>query len=113
MRIVHGLRGGTSRRHWVLGRNEHGAPPSLVPVLIPRRNAVSSRQASIVAAAVASLLVAATPAHAAAGARSYVVELKAAPLASYTGDRRGLAATSPLSTGARRLNTRSAAARAY
>jgi hypothetical protein len=43
-------------------------------------------------------------AHAAAPAHTYIVQLKAAPIASYTGGARGLRATSPQATGARKLN---------
>jgi subtilisin family serine protease len=50
---------------------------------------------------------------AAAAADTYVVQLKAPALASYTGGTKGIAATSPLATGARHLNVKSAAARQY
>src|SRR3954447_18994667 len=49
---------------------------------------------------------------AAASAKSYIVMLKAPPLASYTGGTKGIRATSPKATGLS-LNTRSAAARQY
>jgi subtilisin family serine protease len=49
---------------------------------------------------------------AAASAKSYIVMLKAPPLASYTGGTKGIAATSPKATGVK-LNTSSAAAREY
>src|SRR4051794_2708406 len=52
-------------------------------------------------------------AHAAAPTQTYIVQLKAAPLASYTGGTRGLRATSPRVTGQRKLNVRSASALAY
>src|SRR3954466_12141351 len=52
-------------------------------------------------------------AHAATPTQTYIVQLKAAPLASYTGGARGLRATSPLATGQRKLNVRSASALAY
>src|SRR3954470_17844655 len=48
-----------------------------------------------------------------ASANTYIVQLKAPPLASYTGGTKGLSATSPLKTGAAHLNTTSAAAQAY
>ena len=50
---------------------------------------------------------------AAASANTYIVQLKAPPVASYTGGTKGLRATSPLVTGADKLNTQSAAAQAY
>src|SRR5689334_2547 len=49
---------------------------------------------------------------AAASAKSYIVMLKAPPLASYTGGTKGIRATSPKATGLR-LSTTSAAARQY
>ena len=49
---------------------------------------------------------------AAASAESYIVMLKAPPLASYTGGTKGIRATSPKATGLR-LSTSSAAARQY
>ena len=63
-------------------------------------------------AALVTLAVVPT-AHAAAPTHTYIVQLKAAPIASYTGGTRGLRATSPLATGQRKLNTRSASALAY
>ncbi|HEY3019101.1 MAG TPA: S8 family serine peptidase, partial [Solirubrobacteraceae bacterium] len=45
--------------------------------------------------------------------RTYLVELKAPPLASYTGGRAGLPATSPKATGNRKLDTSTSAANAY
>jgi subtilisin family serine protease len=50
---------------------------------------------------------------AAVSPKTYIVQLHAAPLASYTGGHSGLPATSPKATGARKLNTRSSAAVAY
>jgi|tagenome__1003787_1003787.scaffolds.fasta_scaffold20983074_2 subtilisin family serine protease len=63
-------------------------------------------------AALVTLAVVPT-AHAAAPTNTYIVQLKAAPIASYTGGTRGLRATSPLVTGQRKLNVRSASALAY
>src|SRR4051794_1408880 len=63
-------------------------------------------------AAMVTLAVVPT-AHAAAPTHTYIVQLKAAPIASYTGGTRGLRATSPQATGARKLNVRSASALAY
>lgn len=63
-----------------------------------------------------AVVVAATmlPASAqAASAPQYIVQLKAPPLASYTGGRGGIPATSPKATGQRKLSTTSAAARQY
>jgi subtilisin family serine protease len=48
-----------------------------------------------------------------ASAKTYIVQLKAPPLASYTGGTKSLRATSPLATGDTRLNTKSAAAVDY
>src|SRR3954469_14430281 len=47
-----------------------------------------------------------------ASANTHIVQLKPPPLASYTGGTKGLSATSPLKTGAARLNTTSTAAKA-
>src|SRR5437763_3035896 len=67
--------------------------------------------ASVVAAiAAVGLLPAAASA---AGTRTYIVQLKAAPLASYTGGKRGLSATSPKVTGRRKLDTTTSAAKTY
>jgi subtilisin family serine protease len=49
----------------------------------------------------------------AASPSTYVVQLKAPPLASYTGGRGGVPATSPKVTGARRVDTRSQASAEY
>ena len=70
-------------------------------------------RASLLAIAVAALGLPAAAAHAAAPTKTYIVQLKAPPLAGYTGGRTGLSATSPSVTGARKINTRSAAALAY
>src|SRR5690348_9625569 len=61
--------------------------------------------------ALAGAVTALTPA--AASAKTYIVQLKAPPLASYTGGTKNLRATSPLATGTAKLNPRSAAARSY
>src|SRR3954447_13955416 len=50
---------------------------------------------------------------AAASAKSYIVQLKAPPLASYTGGTKGIRATSPKVTGALKLSTTSTAAKQY
>ncbi|TMM00521.1 MAG: S8 family peptidase [Actinobacteria bacterium] len=71
---------------------------------------ISARRASALATLAATGLL---PAAADAATRTYVVQLKAAPLASYTGGRAGLPATSPKETGDRRLNTGTSAAAAY
>src|SRR3954471_1900291 len=63
--------------------------------------------AALVTLAVVPMAHAATPTH------TYIVQLKAAPIASYTGGARGLRATSPLVTGQRKLDVRSASALAY
>src|SRR3954463_495392 len=70
-----------------------------------------ARRAAWMAALVTLAVVPA--AHAAAPTHTYIVQLKAAPLASYTGGARGLRATSPRATGQRKLNTRTVAALAY
>src|SRR6059058_4954950 len=57
---------------------------------------ISARRASALATLAATGLL---PAAADAATRTYVVQLKAAPLASYTGGRAGLPATSPKETG--------------
>src|SRR3954452_21253742 len=62
---------------------------------------------ALVTLAVVPMAHAATPTH------TYIVQLKAAPIASYAGGARGLRATSPLVTGQRKLNVRSASALAY
>lgn len=49
----------------------------------------------------------------AASARQYIVQLKAPPMASYTGGRSGIPATSPKATGQRKLSTTTSAARQY
>lgn len=49
----------------------------------------------------------------ATAAQPYIVQLSAAPLASYAGDLPGLAATNPAVTGARSLDLNSPASRAY
>jgi subtilisin family serine protease len=61
--------------------------------------------------ALAGAVTALTPA--AASAKTYIVQLKAAPLATYTGGTKNLRATSPLATGAARLNVKSAASQDY
>src|SRR5206468_7047194 len=72
-----------------------------------RRSGLASVMAAIAAAAV-------LPAAASGAAtKTYIVQLKAAPLASYTGGKRGLAATSPKVTGGRKLDTTTTAARSY
>src|SRR3954454_12752372 len=66
------------------------------------------------AAGMAALVtLAVVPTAHAAPTHTYIVQLKAAPLASYTGGARGLRATSPQVTGQRKLNTRTVAAQAY
>src|SRR3954452_2174107 len=62
---------------------------------------------ALVTLAVVPMAHAATPTH------TYIVQLKAAPIASYAGGARGLRATSPLVTGQRKLDVRSASALAY
>jgi len=49
----------------------------------------------------------------ATGPATYIIQLEAAPLASYRGEVSGLMATSPIATGAKKLNVNSAASRAY
>ena len=75
----------------------------------------ADRPHHLIAPLVAALVLAAAgaPVAAAAEAPAYVVGLKAPPLASYTGGRAGIPATAPQVTGARRLDVRTAAARAY
>jgi subtilisin family serine protease len=70
-------------------------------------------RAAILAAVLVALALPATAAARAGTGDAYVVQLKAPPLASYHGGRQGLPATSRASTGDRRLDTRSTAARSY
>src|SRR3954470_15514144 len=67
----------------------------------------------MLAIAVAAFGLPGGTAYAATATKAYVVQLKAPPLASYTGGRSGLAATSPKATGATKLNVRSVSAQAY
>ena len=53
------------------------------------------------------------PATSGAKLTSVIVKLKGAPLAAYTGDIQGLAATSPSVTGEAKFNIESAASQAY
>src|SRR3954447_18600684 len=48
-----------------------------------------------------------------ASAKTYIVQLKAPPLAAYPGGTKGLGATSPVAAGDTKLNTKSTAARSY
>jgi subtilisin family serine protease len=67
-----------------------------------------------VSAAVAFAAVAVVPGVAeAASAKTWIVQLKAPAMASYTGGTRGIPATNPQRAGTRKLDTRSAAAQAY
>jgi subtilisin family serine protease len=70
-------------------------------------------RATFLAAVLLALAAPGTAAARSATSDAYVVQLKAAPLASYQGARQGLPATSRAATGDRRLDTRSTAARAY
>jgi subtilisin family serine protease len=67
------------------------------------------RPAAMAIAAGALFPAAASAAH----AKTYIVQLKAAPVASYQGGRTGLQATSPEKTGARRVQLGSVAVRDY
>jgi hypothetical protein len=49
----------------------------------------------------------------AASAKTWIVQLKAPAMASYTGGTRGIPATNPQRAGTRKLDTRSNAAREY
>ncbi|MDX6719690.1 MAG: hypothetical protein QOJ63_1944, partial [Solirubrobacteraceae bacterium] len=69
--------------------------------------------AAILAAVLLAVAVPGTAAARVGTGDAYIVQLKAAPLASYQGGKRGIPATSRASTGDRRLDTRSTAARAY
>ena len=70
----------------------------------------SGLASTVAAIAVSALLPAAASA---AASRTYIVQLKAAPLASYTGGKRGLSATSPKVTGRRKLDITTSAAKTY
>jgi subtilisin family serine protease len=76
-----------------------------------RRGALHRLRTPAFAVVVAATMLP-TAAQAASG-RQYIVQLKAPPLASYTGGRSGIPATSPKATGQRKLSTTSGAARQY
>jgi uncharacterized repeat protein (TIGR01451 family) len=83
------------------------------PAAVAADLALAADQPTAVRAAAAPGEDARLAADVAAGKAIYIVQLAGPPVATYEGGVPGLAPTSPRATGAKRLNTRSPASRAY